>query len=110
MVILGRRVFLMSEVPLKFNPAILGLTPAAPEGDVLELLLCQKKGLRRDPWSLNLLESVQTSVGTIPQGYLAHTQTPLPRTLQEPCAWGPMVVLGGWAFSHERGTPVCRYG
>jgi len=40
------------------------------------------------------------------QGYLAHKKTPPPRTLQEPYAWGPMVVLGGGAVSYERGTPV----
>ena len=40
------------------------------------------------------------------QGYLAHKKPPPPRTLHQGSAYGPMVVLGGGAFSHERGTPV----
>ena len=40
------------------------------------------------------------------QGYLAHKKSPPPRTLQWDHAYSPRRVLGGWAFSHERGTPV----
>ena len=40
------------------------------------------------------------------QGYLAHKNTPPPRTLLYAYAYGPMVVRGGLAFSYERGTPV----
>ena len=40
------------------------------------------------------------------QGYLAHKKQPPPRSLQEDRAEGPMGILGGWAFSYERGTPV----
>ena len=43
--------------------------------------------------------------GTV-QGYLAHKKLQPPRTLQEDCALGPMVALGGGAVSYERGTPV----
>ena len=32
-------------------------------------------------------------------------QRPL-KTLQSPYAWRPLVILGGWAVSYERGTPV----
>ena len=39
------------------------------------------------------------------QGYLTHKKTPPRRTLQEPYAWGPRGVLGGWACSDGRGTP-----
>ena len=42
------------------------------------------------------------------QGYLAHKKPPSRRTLQQAFAQGPMVILGGWAFSYERGTPVRR--
>jgi len=38
------------------------------------------------------------------QGYFAYKITPPPRTLLY--AQGPRGVLGGWAFSYERGTPV----
>ena len=30
--------------------------------------------------------------------YLSHKEIPPRRTLQWPCAWGPMVILGGWVF------------
>ena len=40
------------------------------------------------------------------QGYLAHKKTPSRRTLQYAYAYGPVVVLGGWVFYEERGTPV----
>ena len=39
------------------------------------------------------------------QGYLANEKPPHPRTLQQACAQGPMVVLMGVSVSHERGTP-----
>ena len=43
------------------------------------------------------------------QGCLTHKKTPYPRTLHYAYAYGPMTVLGGRAFSYERGTPVgCR--
>jgi len=32
------------------------------------------------------------------QGYLAYKKTPPPRTLQYASSWGPMAILGGWAF------------
>ena len=32
------------------------------------------------------------------QGYLAYKNPPPRRTLQEPFAYGPMVILGGWVF------------
>ena len=37
--------------------------------------------------------------------YLAHTKLPPPSTLQQTYAQAPMVVLGGGAVPHERGTP-----
>ena len=40
------------------------------------------------------------------QGYLAHNKRRAPRTLQYPCAYGPMVALGVGAVSYERGTPL----
>ena len=40
------------------------------------------------------------------QGYLEHEKTSPPRSLQYAYAYGPTAVLGGWAFSYERGTPV----
>ena len=40
------------------------------------------------------------------QGYLAHENTPPPWTLHTAYAYDPMVVLGWWAFSYKRGTPV----
>ena len=40
------------------------------------------------------------------QGYLAHNKPPPHRTLHWDYASGPMVVLGRWAVSYERGTPV----
>ena len=40
------------------------------------------------------------------QGYLAHKKQPPPRTLQQDHAEGPMGVLGGRAFSYERGPSV----
>ena len=40
------------------------------------------------------------------QGNLPCKKTHPPRTLPESCAWGPRAVLGGWALSYERGTPV----
>ena len=39
-------------------------------------------------------------------GYLAHKKTNPPRTLPQAYAYGPSGVLGGWAVSYERGTPV----
>ena len=51
------------------------------------------------------------------QGYLAHQKKKRrPRTLQQGYACGPMVILGGWAVSYERGPYVgcmvegCRRG
>ena len=38
--------------------------------------------------------------------YLAHKKSPPPGTLQSDHAQYPMGVLGGGAFSYERGTPV----
>ena len=32
------------------------------------------------------------------QGCLAHETPPPRRTLPSPCAWGPMVIPGGWVF------------
>jgi hypothetical protein len=40
------------------------------------------------------------------QGYLAHKKLLPPRILQWAYVWGLAVVLGGGAFSYERGTPV----
>ena len=40
------------------------------------------------------------------QGYLTYKKTYPPRTLPEASASGPGGVLGGWAFSYGRGTPV----
>ena len=40
------------------------------------------------------------------QGCLANEKTTPPRTLDYDYAWENMVVLGGWAFSYGRGTPV----
>ena len=40
------------------------------------------------------------------QGYLAHMRLQPPRILQQDCAKGPMVALGGDALSYARGTPV----
>ena len=40
------------------------------------------------------------------QGYLAHKKQPLPETLQQDYADGPLVVLGGSALAYERGTHV----
>ena len=40
------------------------------------------------------------------QGYLTHKKQHRFQTLQKGYAWGPMVVLGRWAVSYERGTPV----
>ena len=42
------------------------------------------------------------------QGYVAHENTHLPRTLQLYYAQDPMVVLGGGAVSYDRGTPIAR--
>jgi len=42
------------------------------------------------------------------QVYLAHKKMQPPRSLQYGDAWGPMVILGAWVFSYERGTPVGR--
>ena len=39
-------------------------------------------------------------------GYLAYKKPHPPRTLPYAYAQGPGGVLGGWAFSYERGTPV----
>ena len=41
------------------------------------------------------------------KGYLAQKKQRQPRTLQKGYALGPVVVLGGWVVSYERGTPVC---
>ena len=38
--------------------------------------------------------------------YLAYKKTHPPRTLPYAYAYGPRGVLGEWAFSYERGTPV----
>ena len=42
------------------------------------------------------------------QEYLAHKKTHSPRTLPQAYAEGPMVFLGGWAFSYGHSTPVAR--
>jgi len=42
------------------------------------------------------------------QGYLACKKPPLRTTLPSACAWGPRGILGGWAFSYERGKPVVQ--
>ena len=42
-------------------------------------------------------------------GYLTHTETPSPTLLQEPYAWRPRLVPGGWAVSCERGTAAQRH-
>ena len=47
---------------------------------------------------------IPTSPGL--QGYLTYKKTHTPRTLPQAYAWGPRGVLGGWAVSYERGTPV----
>ena len=56
-----------------------------------------------------------TSFGTLAQKQLRRgcimvtsliQKTPPRRTLQKPNAWEPEVILGGWAISYERGTPV----
>ena len=44
------------------------------------------------------------------QGYLAHETFQPRRTLQQPYAKGHMVILGGGAVSHERGTLVEGWG
>jgi hypothetical protein len=44
------------------------------------------------------------------QGYLAYKKTHPPRILPKAYAWGPRGVLGGWAFSYGRGTPVALQG
>ena len=41
-------------------------------------------------------------------GFKIQDPTRPPMTLQQGYAWGPMVILGGGAFSYERGTPVGR--
>ena len=40
------------------------------------------------------------------QRNIAHKKQCRPRTLQQGYAQGPVVVLGGWAVSYERATPV----
>ena len=40
------------------------------------------------------------------RGYLAYKKTHRLRTLPQAYAQGPRGVLGGWAFSYGRGTPV----
>ena len=40
------------------------------------------------------------------QGCLTSKKTPPPRTLPRAYAEGPRGILGGWPFSHGRGTPV----
>ena len=40
------------------------------------------------------------------QGQLAHKKTHPPKTLPQAYAQGPRVVLGGWAVSYVRGTPL----
>ena len=47
-----------------------------------------------------------TGFGESLQGYLAHEKRSPRRTLQQLYVWGPVVILGGWVFFHERGTPV----
>ena len=42
------------------------------------------------------------------QGNLARKKQRPPRTLQYDYAWGPMVIVGRWAVSYSRGTPVER--
>ena len=49
------------------------------------------------------------SVPSALQWYLVYEKTPPPRTLQYGYAYGPMVGLGGGAFSYERGAPVMKY-
>ena len=40
------------------------------------------------------------------QWYLDYKKQRPPRTLPYAYAYGPMGVLGGWAVSYERGTPL----
>ena len=47
-----------------------------------------------------------TALGSVVQGCLAHKKSTSLRTLPWAYAQGPTRVLGGWAFSYERGTPV----
>ena len=47
------------------------------------------------------------------QGYLAHKKPPPRRALQQPCSWGPMVILGSQRAGnhpilHYRGTSLTR--
>ena len=44
--------------------------------------------------------------GTNATGVLAHKKTHRPRTVPQAYASGPRGVLGEWAFSYGRGTPV----
>ena len=44
------------------------------------------------------------------QKYLTYERTQPPRTLPKAYAKGPRVVLGGWVFSYERGTPAAGRG
>ena len=48
------------------------------------------------------------AVGVLPAatGHLAHKKQRPPRNLQQDCAKGPVVALGGVAVSFERGIPV----
>ena len=43
---------------------------------------------------------------TAVQGYPTYKKTHHPRTLPQAYALGPRVVVGGWVFSYEQGTPV----
>ena len=76
----------MREVPLYCDPkgrrALMHIFSAEGRG----LCRCWTHSKHERPQGLQL------------QGYLAHKKTPSPRT--------PTVVLGGWALSYERGTPV----
>ena len=63
----------------------------------------------RVPWLQRGASLIRNSEGWVVeglQGYLAHKKPHPPRTLPKAHAQGPRGVLGGWAGSYERGTPV----
>ena len=54
--------------------------------------------------------------GTLVQGYLARKKHPPRRTLQQPYAYGPMVIPGGWVFLmskvplYQHASPTAIFG
>ena len=72
---------------------------------------------RRNTAQLCYNSTGSTTQDLVLQGYLAHETPPPRRTLQNPDAQGPMVILGGWGFlmrevplyseSWQRGAGVC---